>query len=247
MITPCLLLTPPVPELKMLLASQVLYLKIIRTSNNAWLAEHIDLDHGYHLSNNLLIVLICRPVHVFLIFWGVGCKNNMTDIASKNPLDLIEKEHMFQSELCDTLERIADDLPDKVDCRLCDMVISALTNDLPIHHADEEEGLFPLLEQRAMPEDNLVEILARLSIEHATDESFANELMESLQTLAAGKKLEDATLVGYMLRGFFESYRRHLQWEHTIIIPLARKRLLDSDLKVLKNKMVEHRSSFTHP
>ncbi len=165
--------------------------------------------------------------------------------SAKSPIDIIEADHTFQTKLCDILERIADDLPDQVDGNLCRTAIHALTIDMPIHHADEEEGLFPLLEKRAAPDDNLVDILGRLSLEHATDESFASELLENLETLAEGRKPRNPDMLGYMLRGFFESYRRHLIWENTILLPLARKLLSKEDLIKLTEKMADHRKQMT--
>lgn len=162
-------------------------------------------------------------------------------VQSKSPIDIIEADHAFQTRLCDILERIADDLPDQVDCNLCLTAIHALTVDMPLHHADEEDGLFPLLEKRATSEDNLDDILARLSLEHATDESFASELLENLEALAEGRKTPNPDMLGYMLRGFFESYRRHLVWENAILLPLARKLLNETDLFELTEKMAAHR------
>jgi hemerythrin-like domain-containing protein len=118
----------------------------------------------------------------------------------RSPLDLIEHEHLAQSQLCDSLERIADDLPDNVDRRLCMQVIDSLQSEMPLHHRDEELGLFPLIEKRALPDDNIHDILARLALEHATDESFASELLESLERLREGKKLRNPDMVGYMPR-----------------------------------------------
>jgi hemerythrin-like domain-containing protein len=159
----------------------------------------------------------------------------------RSPLDLIAHEHLVQAQLCDSLERIADDLPDSVDRRLCGKAIDSLTFDMPLHHRDEELGLFPLIEKRALPDDNIHDILARLAIEHATDESFAGELLESLEGLREGKKPKNPDMVGYMLRGFFESYRRHIHWENAIVLPLARVRLTREDLEELNRTMVSHR------
>ncbi len=169
----------------------------------------------------------------------------MSELSAKmkSPIDIIEADHTFQNQVCDMLERIADDLPDQVDKNLCLTAIHALTVDMPIHHADEENGLFPLLEQRALPEDNLVEIVGNLCMEHATDESFAEELLDSLRMLAEGQKPLNPNMLGYMLRGFFEGYRRHLVWENTIVLPLARRLLIDEDLKKLKECMADHRKT----
>lgn len=159
----------------------------------------------------------------------------------RSPLDLIEHDHLAQAQLCNSLEQIADDLPDNVDRRLCRKVIDSLQFEMPRHHRSEELGLFPLIERRALPDDNIHDILARLALEHATDESFADELLESLQGLSEGRKLKNPDMVGYMLRSFFESYRRHILWENAIVLPLARARLTREDLEELDRAMVGHR------
>ena len=165
---------------------------------------------------------------------------NMPSGTRGNPLDLIEHAHMAQSQLCDRLEKIADDLPDNVDSSLCRRVIDALQVEMPQHHRDEELALFPLIEKRALPADNIHDMLARLALEHATDESFAEELLESLEKLCDGQRLNNPDMVGYMLRSFFESYRRHIQWENAIVLPLARSRLMEPDLDEL-SRMMDHR------
>jgi hypothetical protein len=48
-------------------------------------------------------------------------------------------------------------------------------------------------------------------------------------------------MLGYMLRGFFERYRRHVHWENTLIMPLARLRLSDIDLASLNAQMETNR------
>ncbi|MFZ5677564.1 MAG: hemerythrin domain-containing protein [Pseudomonadota bacterium] len=161
--------------------------------------------------------------------------------GQQSPLDLIESAHHLQARLCDSLELIADGLPSNVDQALCRSTIRSLQHEMPLHHRDEELGLFPLIEKRALPVDNIHDILARLALEHATDESFASELLESLEHLSAGRRLNNPEMVGYMLRSFFESYRRHIAWENTIVIPLARERLTASDLIELGKAMARHR------
>ena len=163
------------------------------------------------------------------------------DWVSRNALDLIEYEHHIQAQICDCLEQIADGLPYGVDRQLCAKVATALRFELPLHHRDEECGLFPLVEQRALPGDNIHDILARLALEHATDESFSAELLESLDVLSRGAQLKNPEMVGYMLRSFFESYRRHIHWENAVVLPLARSRLNAEDLIRLEEAMNENR------
>lgn len=160
--------------------------------------------------------------------------------TNRNPLDLIEYAHLAQARLCDLLEQIADDLPDNVDQQQCSLAMNSLQFEMPLHHRDEEL-VFLLIEKRALPVENIHHILARLALEHATDESFAAELLESLAFLSEGRQLGNPEMVGYMLRSFFESYRRHIIWEKTIVIPLARARLTTEDLGELSQVMISPR------
>ena len=159
----------------------------------------------------------------------------------RSPLDLIEHDHAKHSHLCDDLEQIADSLPDDVDKKLCQQVAMTLRFDLPLHHLDEENGLFPLLHAHSEQKPSINPILNRLSEEHAADESFAEELIEELDHLALTGKAKNAETLGYMLRGFFESYRRHMHWEQTILMPMARQILTGDDLQRLSDIMARHR------
>jgi hemerythrin-like domain-containing protein len=170
------------------------------------------------------------------IHWGVCFEElrmgEAARVATKHPLDLIIHEHDLQSRLCDLLEQIADCLPDNVSPPVAQAAASAMS-DLHRHHKHEEKGLFPLLQKRAKPQDNIEQIISHLEKEHAADESLADDLLENLETLAVGNKSENPNMLGYMLRGFFESYRRHISWENTVLLPLARERLTKDDLDIL--------------
>jgi hemerythrin-like domain-containing protein len=167
--------------------------------------------------------------------------SDLKTALARNPLDVIAQAHLHQVEMCDAMERIADGLPDEVDRRLCARIAASLQFDLPLHHHDEEQALFPLLRERALPEDGLAEILDRLASEHAADNDFASEIAELLDVLGQGGKIANADMLGYMLRGFFERYRRHVHWENTLIMPLARLRLSDIDLASLNAQMETNR------
>ena len=161
---------------------------------------------------------------------------------ARNPLDEIARAHAVHLQLCDAMEKIADGLPGEVDRRLCAQLVSCLQYDLPLHHSDEDEGLFPLLLARAEPSDDFERVCERLSSEHQSDSDFASEIAEALEALGRGEPTENAEMVGYMLRGFFERYRRHVQWEDTLVMPLARRRLTEDDLETLSVLMESHRA-----
>lgn len=160
----------------------------------------------------------------------------------RNPLEIIEHAHLAQIELCDALERIADGLPDEVDRRLCAWASASLKFEVPLHHRDEDEALFPQLRRRAWPSDGMDAILDRLSAEHNSDTDLGAEIVEWLDQLSEGKRLGNPDMVGYMLRGFFESYRRHINWENTLVLPVARRRFSEEDYTAIARVMEQNRA-----
>lgn len=166
-------------------------------------------------------------------------------IFTRNPLDVIAHAHAVQVQVCDALERIADGLPDDIDRRLCAQVATCLQFDLPLHHQDEETGLFPILKRYAEHDDGFEDILNRLTAEHSSDIDFAAEIAESLERLGEDNRAANPDMLGYMLRGFFERYRRHIHWENTLVMPLARLRLTPGDLEELSALMESSRRKST--
>jgi len=158
-------------------------------------------------------------------------------LSMADPLDSIERQHIGQESLCAVLEEIADGLPGKVDAALMTKALAGLSNELPRLQRDMNEGLFPLLQAQCLPEDHIEEVVFRLSMEDTTDLSFAGEIIEALGAMAGGAPVRNPNTLGYMLRGFFESYRRHLHWQRSVILPLARKRLSQADLCELGERM----------
>ncbi len=147
-----------------------------------------------------------------------------------DPIAVIEEEHALQLELCDVLEYLADSLPSAIDEGLASVAVAILRNGLPRHMSLEEEVLFPLLRRRIAGTPHLTAMLHRLEDEHDTDEGFASEIADALESLAGREAADDAEMLGYMLRGFFECQRRHIAWENEVVLPLARQVLLPEDL-----------------
>lgn len=162
-----------------------------------------------------------------------------------NPINLIETVHKQHAELCDQLEEIADSLPGSVDVKKCARVVHTLVVDLPLHHKDEEEGLFPLLQKAAVAEEAMGDHIEQLSWEHSADEGVAMEIAEAMEKLANGERAENPEMLGYLLRNFFEGYRRHLHWENTMLLPIARRALSKADLQKLNDIMAKNRFSTT--
>jgi len=148
-------------------------------------------------------------------------------------LDKLMTEHARQLELCDALEFIADGLPDRVDSKLLREVTSVLAHGMSAHFKFEEDELFPLMRQRASADASLIGAFAQLAKEHERDADLGDELADELNAFSFRGTPRNVEMLGYMLRGYFEGQRRHIEWENTIVLPAAQRLLTARDLQVL--------------
>jgi hemerythrin-like domain-containing protein len=154
-----------------------------------------------------------------------------------DPLERLRREHALQLELCCALEHIADGLPDSVDRRLIGEVVIVLSQGMSRHFRFEEMVLFPLLRSRARGEAALVAALDQLEDEHDRDGDMCAELIDQLEILRTAGRVGNPDMLGYMLRGFFEGQRRHIEWENAIVLPAAGRLLDEADLAALNLQM----------
>lgn len=128
------------------------------------------------------------------------------------PLSWLLRAHREHLALCQELEEIADSLPFSVNRQKCIYAAKALGPSIRDIQHYEEAVLFPWLKQRSADPafDNTLE---RLKFEHFEDSCFAEELTDTLLKLGAGVSV-NTEAVGYMLRGYFETVRRHIAFEH---------------------------------
>ena len=128
-------------------------------------------------------------------------------------LDWLRKAHDAQLTLCAALEEIADSLPANINRQKCIYAAKSLIPLINGIHRYEEEALFPMLASKGSGDRDLTDSIARLKFEHVEDECFAEELTDTLNRLGQGDGTVNAEAAGYMLRGFFESLRRHIAFE----------------------------------
>jgi hemerythrin-like domain-containing protein len=162
-------------------------------------------------------------------------QNDAGFCSTPHPLEIIEEEHALQLELCELLESIADGLPGTFEPALAVIAISILNGSVRAHIKFEEDALFPVLRERLSPNDAVVQAMACLSQEHERDEDIADELVEALKDALKSGTPENPETLGYILRGFFESQRRHIAWENNVVLPAARKALSVEDLAYLQD------------
>lgn len=163
----------------------------------------------------------------------------LPDRLLSKPLDYILADHLRQRVLCHLCDRLAD--ADTVDCRLAAEIADHVSEDMAVHIVDEEEDLFPALQRRSKPEDDIGDVLRHLTEEHAEDEAMAGKIVSGLRRrIDKGGGRMPAKLAG-TLRTFARHQRRHLALENAIVIPLARVRLSAKDIDELAEHMAARR------
>ena len=148
-------------------------------------------------------------------------------------LEIMQAHHARLLDLCDQLEDLADNLPDRIDVSDCLRTARSLVPAVRAAHRFEEHVFFPMAQsvmaqsagaQSAGPQSergqnfSMDEALSRLRGEHREDESFAEEAAEALMDWGMGSDRRGPETTGYMLRGLFETLRRHIAFERAVLI-----------------------------
>ncbi len=157
------------------------------------------------------------------------------------PLDFMVAEHGRQLAVCKVMERLRHNPRHGAQRGTMEAVRSYLIRDYPLHIADEEEDLFPLLQQRCPREDSLDEVFALLRREHAADARLHLAVIEDLALLIGGRALDDPARAFLNLTTFGETQRRHLAWENAVVVPRAQRYLTEADHLNLGQRMAWRR------
>jgi len=146
-------------------------------------------------------------------------------VAFDDPVEFIHREHNRQIVILGAIERLAD-APTAPDTReTAAYALDYLERELPLHVEDEERHLFPRLAARVSADDGFEGILAALRDEYEADDAYCRALMVDLHRLAEGRPLDDLVAFNHQARAFVGFQRRHLAWENSVLLPLARRRL----------------------
>ncbi len=144
----------------------------------------------------------------------------MTQVTEIAAIEVFERNHTELLRLCGELERIADGLPDNIDKEGCLRLGQTIAATTVKAHRHEEDALFPALLGNWPQLWDLGATFDRLRVEHHADECHAEEIEEALIALGESRRGMSADALGYLLRGFFESQRRHIAFERELIAPL---------------------------
>lgn len=156
------------------------------------------------------------------------------------PLDWFFAEHYRHRQLCRMIEEVA--ASPTFNAGPISQIIDFIRYDLALHIIDEEEDLFPLLRRRALPEDEIENVLGRLSAEHRTDATQSQVVRERLEAaLIAQRSPALDPEVKSVLLTFARHELRHLALENAVVLPIARLRLTAADLAALSRRLAARR------
>ena len=155
-----------------------------------------------------------------------------------SPLDFIAEDNMRERVICALLERMAaSTFPDEEEHV---QVLAFLSEELPLHLADEDMDLYPLMRARCEPEDEIDAVIDRLQSDRGHVLTDAPELVGLLQDeFVSETGLSD--IARARMAHFVTHSRRHVIVENAIILPIARVRLTRSDLDIMRLHMLERR------
>jgi iron-sulfur cluster repair protein YtfE (RIC family) len=140
-------------------------------------------------------------------------------------LEMLERDQRRLLRVCAALEKVADGLPESSRQPRTLRVLSFLGSAFERHVFLHEKCLFPLIRSLAGTPAAIEPVLAQLESEHASDHGLVLEITSAF--LSGGRDKADigVHVLGFLLRSFFENYRRHQSWERNILYPVARQHL----------------------
>ncbi|WP_165937598.1 hemerythrin domain-containing protein [Antarcticimicrobium sediminis] len=165
------------------------------------------------------------------------------DAVLPDPLDHLAGENRCRRVICGFLDTLVAALPHP-DPTLAGEVLTHLKTALPRHIRDEEGDLFPLLRRRSQTDADINDTLDRLIADHAHASAMLEPIQAALERLVlrgTAFTAEEATAI----TAFAARERRQLIVENGIVLPLARVRLSQSDLKSLRLRMLQRRHTDT--
>lgn len=173
--------------------------------------------------------------------WAGQAIQPLPENLFREPIDYLYADHFRLWSICDHLDRLAsEDVADPAP-QIAQAVIKYLEQDLPLHIADEEDDLFPLLRIRCDPAQDIEAVLATLHDEHQNEMQLRGALVPHLRRIAAGQPPERLAAIGRRFAIIAGNVRRHLSREESLVLPLARRQLSPADMKAIGRRMAARR------
>ncbi|MEQ1650452.1 MAG: hemerythrin domain-containing protein [Hyphomicrobiaceae bacterium] len=151
------------------------------------------------------------------------------------PLEYIFADHARLRSVCAALQRFATEK--YVTRGDADMVTAFLTRDRVLHEGDEDDDLFPAVSRRAIPEDQLGAVLARLRDDHRHNRALIDDITSAL-CRHPSRQIERLSISDReLMQSFAVAENRHIAIENNVVLAIARIRLPGTDLKEISRGM----------
>jgi hemerythrin-like domain-containing protein len=156
---------------------------------------------------------------------GLHGKNRQGADSSQTVMRLFLNHLTSLDNLCRDLEMIADGLPASIDAQTSLVIAGNIVPIISSAHKFEEEHIYPILLNAVRNGTTMKVEIDRLKSEHWIDSDLGEEISLALKEYVSNQNPVKAETLSWMLRGFFESMRRHIAFEHAVILPVVRKKL----------------------
>jgi hypothetical protein len=152
-----------------------------------------------------------------------------------DPLAYLFADHFRHRAVCARLRQFAQ----SGDAMVAEAREAAkfLGGEYELHHADEDEDLFPALLRRALPEDELAPVIARLSADHRYAVECQRRILAALARRDEAGRIRFGPRLRRALADFASRETNHLAIENGIVLAIARIRLTKSDLAAIAQSM----------
>lgn len=150
-----------------------------------------------------------------------------------DPIAFLSAEHGRQMALLSHLERLARAPKARAARVMAQALLRWLTEELPVHIADEEHSLYPRLRRHDAA------AMDRLSAEHRRDARLAASTIEGLRAIAAGEDVLPRCLRA--AAAFARLHRQHLELEEATVMKRLRTVLTREELADLADEMARRR------
>ena len=155
-----------------------------------------------------------------------------------DPLTFLAEDHLRHRQICAFLSAIAID--PEPEFRAMALSQAFLRHEFLLHDADERSSLYPLMQERCEPEDEIELLIHRLLADHDYARESAKAICDILERELEGQKTLDEVGRGQLL-AFADKVSRYITLENAIILPLARARLTEDDLASISKAMLLRR------
>lgn len=156
-----------------------------------------------------------------------------------HPLKYILADHVRLRAVCAAVQGFAN--AGQARRADADKVVSFLTHDRLIHHADEDEDLFPVVRRKSLPEDNLGAVLARLREDHRRSDAIVEGVVAALSAHPDRDPVRIGPAAGELMQAYAADQQRHLAIENGVVLVIAGIRLTRRDLRTMSRKMKARR------